>query len=84
MKKTVFAMVCLALLPAACPAAREEDRMERNLKESNMPPQLSPSENHNRLMSMPPLAAWQYDHRPEPGSPEAQVLAMLQPRDWAR
>ena len=36
------------------------------------------------LMSMPPLAAWQYDHRPEPGSPEAQVLAMLQPRDWAR
>ena len=35
------------------------------------------------LMSMPPLTAWEYDHRPEPGSPEAQVIAMLQPRDWA-
>lgn len=34
------------------------------------------------LMSMPPLAAWEYDHRPEAGSPEAEVLAMLQPRDW--
>lgn len=34
------------------------------------------------LMSMPPLTAWEYDHRPAPGSPEAQVIAMLQPRDW--
>ncbi|HET8881553.1 MAG TPA: oxygen-dependent coproporphyrinogen oxidase [Solimonas sp.] len=35
------------------------------------------------LMSMPPLAAWQYDHRPEPGSAEAELLEKyLVPRDW--
>lgn len=35
------------------------------------------------LMSMPPLAAWQYDYRPEPGSPEAELTEyFLQPRDW--
>jgi coproporphyrinogen III oxidase len=35
------------------------------------------------LISMPPLARWEYDFRPEPGSDEAAVIAMLQPRDWA-
>lgn len=35
------------------------------------------------LMSMPPLARWTFDHRPEPGSIEARTLDMLQPRDWA-
>ncbi|NGY04760.1 oxygen-dependent coproporphyrinogen oxidase [Solimonas terrae] len=35
------------------------------------------------LMSMPPLAAWQYDRRPEPGSPEAELYEkFLVPRDW--
>jgi coproporphyrinogen III oxidase len=35
------------------------------------------------LMSMPPLVRWQYDHRPAPGSPEAELLERyLQPRDW--
>ncbi len=35
------------------------------------------------LMSMPPLAAWRYDHQPEPGSPEAALLERyLQVRDW--
>jgi coproporphyrinogen III oxidase len=36
------------------------------------------------LMSLPPLARWEFDYAPEPGSPEAQVLAFLQPRDWAQ
>lgn len=35
------------------------------------------------LMSMPPLAAWRYDWRPEPGSPEARLYdEFLQPREW--
>ncbi|TLF49152.1 oxygen-dependent coproporphyrinogen oxidase [Halomonas urmiana] len=34
------------------------------------------------LMSMPPLARWIYDWRPEPGSPEAALDDYLQPRDW--
>jgi coproporphyrinogen III oxidase len=35
------------------------------------------------LMSMPPLAAWRYDHQPSPGSPEAELLdRYLKPRDW--
>jgi coproporphyrinogen III oxidase len=34
------------------------------------------------LMSLPPLAAWQYSPRYAPGSFEAQLLAMLEPRDW--
>jgi coproporphyrinogen III oxidase len=32
------------------------------------------------LMSLPPLAAWGYDHKPEPGSPEEAALAWFQPR----
>jgi coproporphyrinogen III oxidase len=35
------------------------------------------------LMSMPPLAAWEYNWQPEPGSPEAETIALLQPMDWA-
>ncbi|HKY92939.1 MAG TPA: oxygen-dependent coproporphyrinogen oxidase [Nevskiaceae bacterium] len=34
------------------------------------------------LMSMPPEARWRYDVHPEEGSPEAQLLEMLKPRDW--
>ena len=34
------------------------------------------------LMSLPPLAAWRYDWRPEPGSPEAALYDCLRPRDW--
>ncbi|QHS10647.1 oxygen-dependent coproporphyrinogen oxidase [Sinimarinibacterium sp. NLF-5-8] len=35
------------------------------------------------LMSMPPLAAWRYDHRPEAGSDEARLMEhFLVPRDW--
>jgi coproporphyrinogen III oxidase len=35
------------------------------------------------LMSLPPLAAWDYAPVYEPGSFEAQLMAMLEPRDWA-
>jgi coproporphyrinogen III oxidase len=34
------------------------------------------------LGSMPPLVAWTYDHRPEPGSPEARLADYLRARDW--
>jgi coproporphyrinogen III oxidase len=35
------------------------------------------------LASLPPLAAWRYDWRPEPGSPEARLSEeFLRPRDW--
>jgi coproporphyrinogen III oxidase len=35
------------------------------------------------LMSMPPLARWDYDWRPEPGSPEARLYAdYLRPRAY--
>lgn len=34
------------------------------------------------LMSLPPLAAWEYAPTYEPGSFEADLLAMLEPRDW--
>ncbi|MCE3026442.1 oxygen-dependent coproporphyrinogen oxidase [Salinicola sp. DM10] len=34
------------------------------------------------LMSMPPLARWQYQWTPEPGTPEARLLAYLKPHDW--
>jgi coproporphyrinogen III oxidase len=35
------------------------------------------------LMSMPPLVAWRYDFKPEPGSPEAELHErFLPPRDW--
>jgi coproporphyrinogen III oxidase len=35
------------------------------------------------LMSLPPLAAWDYAPAYPPGSFEAELLAMLEPRDWA-
>jgi coproporphyrinogen III oxidase len=36
------------------------------------------------LMSLPPRVRWEYDYRPEPGSPEAELYDYyLQPRDWA-
>lgn len=36
------------------------------------------------LMSLPPLAAWEYDWQGEPGSPEASLKEeFLSPRDWA-
>lgn len=34
------------------------------------------------LMSLPPLARWEYGFEPEPGSPEARLKAYLSPRDW--
>ncbi|MGI9041180.1 MAG: oxygen-dependent coproporphyrinogen oxidase [Gemmatimonadales bacterium] len=34
------------------------------------------------LMSLPPLAAWEYAPHYEPDSFEARLLAMLEPRDW--
>lgn len=35
------------------------------------------------LMSMPPLARWEYDWQPEPGTPEALLYTdFLRPRDW--
>lgn len=35
------------------------------------------------LMSLPPLARWEFDCIPQPGSREAELAAFLQPRDWA-
>ena len=35
------------------------------------------------LMSMPPRVRWVYDHKPEPGTPEARLYSeFLKPRDW--
>ncbi len=34
------------------------------------------------LMSLPPLARWDYALQFEPGSPEAELEAMLRPEDW--
>jgi len=35
------------------------------------------------LMSLPPLVAWKYDWKPEPGTPEARLYdVFLKPRDW--
>jgi coproporphyrinogen III oxidase len=36
------------------------------------------------LASMPPLATWRYDWRPEPATPEARLYdVFLPPRDWS-
>ena len=36
------------------------------------------------LMSLPPRVRWEYDFRPQPGSPEAELTEVyLKPRDWA-
>ena len=38
----------------------------------------------NVLASMPPLARWEYEYEPAPGSPEARLTEhFLVPRDWA-
>ena len=35
------------------------------------------------LMSLPPLVAWRYDWKPEPGTPEARLYdVFLKPREW--
>ncbi|MFD1008785.1 oxygen-dependent coproporphyrinogen oxidase [Oceanisphaera ostreae] len=34
------------------------------------------------LMSMPPLARWEYDWQPEPGTNEAKLNDFLVPRNW--
>ena len=34
------------------------------------------------LMSLPPLARWIYDFKPEPGSAEAAAQQFFQPKDW--
>jgi coproporphyrinogen III oxidase len=35
------------------------------------------------LMSLPETARWEYDHHPEPGSPEAEIMeAFRHPREW--
>ena len=35
------------------------------------------------LMSMPPLARWEYGYQPEPGSAEAELTERFLPvRDW--
>ncbi|MCL4137311.1 UNVERIFIED_CONTAM: hypothetical protein GTU68_064893 [Idotea baltica] len=35
------------------------------------------------LMSLPPTVRWEYDHHPEVGSREADLLEGLIPKDWA-
>ncbi len=36
------------------------------------------------LMSLPPLVRWDYDWKPDPGTPEARLYdVFLKPRDWA-
>lgn len=35
------------------------------------------------LMSLPAKVRWEYNHHPKAGSPEAQLLEALKPRDWA-
>lgn len=35
------------------------------------------------LMSLPPFVSWKYDHHPEPGSREAELVEVLkEPREW--
>lgn len=34
------------------------------------------------LMSLPPRARWEYNHQPEEGTPEAELLKNLKPRNW--
>lgn len=35
------------------------------------------------LMSLPPLARWEFRYQPEPDSHEADTARFLQPYDWA-
>ncbi len=34
------------------------------------------------LMSMPPLARWEYAYQPQAGTPEAKLSEFLVPREW--
>lgn len=34
------------------------------------------------LMSLPPRARWEYNYQPEAGTPEAQLMEYLKPREW--
>lgn len=34
------------------------------------------------LMSLPPTVRWEYNHQPEPGSKEAELVEYLRPQDW--
>ena len=34
------------------------------------------------LMSLPPIARWVYDYKPEPGSLEARNMEFFKPKDW--
>lgn len=34
------------------------------------------------LMSLPPKASWQYEWKPEPETPEAELYEYLRPREW--
>jgi coproporphyrinogen III oxidase len=34
------------------------------------------------LMSLPPLARWVYDYKPEPNTPEAEAWTYFKPQDW--
>jgi coproporphyrinogen III oxidase len=36
------------------------------------------------LMSLPPVARWEYDFHTTPGSPEAQLEEYLKPREWVK
>ncbi len=36
------------------------------------------------LMSLPSRARWEYDYHPAPGSPEAELLEYLKPREWVK
>lgn len=36
------------------------------------------------LMSLPPVARWEYDFHTIPGSPEAQLEEYLKPREWVK
>ncbi len=36
------------------------------------------------LMSLPAKARWEYDYHPAAGSPEAELLEYLKPRDWVK
>lgn len=36
------------------------------------------------LMSLPAKARWEYDYHPAPGSPEAELLEYLKPREWVK
>ena len=35
------------------------------------------------LMSLPPIASWVYDYKPESDSPEEKAAEYFQPKDWA-